>query len=341
MIWSKWRGFDKTWVSDAEAIDYKTRVHAFEDAGAWGGTQVNLTSDGADPARVGAASVTPNVFAILGVQPREGRVFTDEEARPQTPTVCVISDGLWRRRFGAADDVVGKSMLVNGIAREIVGIMPRASSCRPTTSGRGRADAAVAAWLARSDQSRKPRPVRRGAAPPGVTVAQANAELTALAQTNTQTGVYPVAMQFGFRGNDYRRGGRRRCGRRCCSSRRGRIPAAHRVRERREPAARPRGRRAREMAVRARSAPIARARAAAARRERRARGRRVGPRHRVRGARFEARASVAGTTLPRAGDIGIDAGVLGFSVGPHARDADLCSASCPRCAPRASISSIR
>src|SRR5262245_7558217 len=40
VIWSKWRGFDKTWVSDAEVTDYRTRVGAFEDAGAWGVTQV-------------------------------------------------------------------------------------------------------------------------------------------------------------------------------------------------------------------------------------------------------------------------------------------------------------
>ena len=50
MIWSKWRGFDKTWLSDAEAADYKTHIPAFEDAGAWSVQQVNLTGDG-DPAR--------------------------------------------------------------------------------------------------------------------------------------------------------------------------------------------------------------------------------------------------------------------------------------------------
>src|SRR5580765_6567423 len=66
MIWSKWRGFDKTWVSDAEALDYR-HVSAFVDAGAWGGSQVNLTGEGADPARVGAAFITPNCFAVLGV----------------------------------------------------------------------------------------------------------------------------------------------------------------------------------------------------------------------------------------------------------------------------------
>jgi hypothetical protein len=61
MIWSKWRGFDKTWLSDAEVIDYQTRVKAFSSAGAWSGLQVNLTGDG-DPVRLGASLVTSNLF---------------------------------------------------------------------------------------------------------------------------------------------------------------------------------------------------------------------------------------------------------------------------------------
>ena len=68
VIWSKWRGFDKTWLSDAEAADYKTHISAFEDAGTWGVQQVNLTGEG-DPARVGSAIVTPNLFSVLGVTP--------------------------------------------------------------------------------------------------------------------------------------------------------------------------------------------------------------------------------------------------------------------------------
>src|ERR1051326_302563 len=97
MIWSKWKGFDKTWVSDAEALDYR-KVSAFVDAGAWSGTQVNLTGDGADPARVGAAFVTPSAFAVLGVNPRVGRIFTEDEAKQTVSPCVVLSDGLWKRR---------------------------------------------------------------------------------------------------------------------------------------------------------------------------------------------------------------------------------------------------
>ena len=84
MVWSKWRGFPKTWVSDAEAIDYQTRVTAFERAAAWNVSQVNLTG-GQDPIRIGSAQVTPSLFDVLGVTPVMGRAFTDAEALADQP----------------------------------------------------------------------------------------------------------------------------------------------------------------------------------------------------------------------------------------------------------------
>jgi predicted permease len=197
VIWSKWRGFDKTWLADAEVLDYKTKVQAFEDAGAWGGTQVNLTGDGVDPARVGAAFVTPNVFNVLGVQPRQGRLFTEDDAKPKTPTVVLLSDGLWRRRFGAADNVVGQSILVNGVAREIVGIMP--PKFQLPTDYVDDAEEPTSLWLPGAlDPTNRGSHGFYGAArlKPGVTVAQANAELKSLTDSWTKQGLYPVAMEF-------------------------------------------------------------------------------------------------------------------------------------------------
>src|SRR5262249_15633378 len=45
-VWSKWRGYDKTWASDADALDYQQKIDAFESAGAWDSGQVNITGDG-------------------------------------------------------------------------------------------------------------------------------------------------------------------------------------------------------------------------------------------------------------------------------------------------------
>jgi predicted permease len=196
MIWSQWRGFPKTWVSDAEALDYRT-VPAFADAGAWSGSQVNLTGDGADPARVGAAFVTPNTFAILGVAPRLGRVFTDVEAQATVAPSVVLSDGLWRRRFGAATDVLGKTMLVNGVAREIVGIMP--PGFQLPTDFVADAEEPTELWLPlQLNQANRGSHGLYAAArlKAGATVERANAELKALTDTWTRTGLYPVAMEF-------------------------------------------------------------------------------------------------------------------------------------------------
>ena len=182
VIWSKWRGFEKTWVSDAEATDYKTRVRSFADAGAWSVAQVNLTGDG-DPIRIGAAAVTPNLFGVLGTAPLAGRVFTETEARANPATAVILSYGLWQRRF-AGEPVVGRSIQVNGIAREIVGVMPR--NFQLPTDYVIDAEEPTQIWLPYQLQ-----PDNRGnhglhaaaRLADGVTVEQANAELKSLTET--------------------------------------------------------------------------------------------------------------------------------------------------------------
>ena len=196
MVWSKWRNFDKTWVSDAEALDYKTRVQAFEDAGAWSTSTASLTGDG-EPIRVGATFVTSNLFDVLGVHPMAGRGFTEDEAKAKTPTVVVLSYGVWQRRFGGASDIVGRSILVNGVSRQIVGVMP--TGFRLPTDYVIDAEEPTELWLPLELD-----PANRGShgyyaaarLKSGVTIEQANAELITLTQTLTKDGQYPVAMQF-------------------------------------------------------------------------------------------------------------------------------------------------
>jgi predicted permease len=196
MIWSKWRSFDKTWVSDAEAIDYQTRVVAFEDAGAWSTTAVNLTGDG-DPIRIGAALVNANVFGILGVEPLIGRTFRKDEEAPVPSTVAILSHGLWMRRFGGAPDILGRRILVNGVAREIVGVMPPGFQLPTDYVVDAEEPTQLWAPFALNQANRGSHgyyAVARLA--PGATVAEANAQLTALTTKNTEDGLYPEAMQF-------------------------------------------------------------------------------------------------------------------------------------------------
>src|SRR5262245_59782194 len=97
MIWSRWTAFDKTWVSDGEVNGYRQETQTLADVAAWSDGQMNLTGDG-EPERVAAASVTANLFLVLGTSAIKGRVFTVGEDVPNGPKVAVIGYGLWQRR---------------------------------------------------------------------------------------------------------------------------------------------------------------------------------------------------------------------------------------------------
>jgi putative ABC transport system permease protein len=77
-----------------------------------------------EPARLPDAVVTSNLFSILGVPPAMGRAFTLEEEQPDRDNVVILSNGLWRRQFGADPDVLGKIVELDGKPCQIVGVMP-------------------------------------------------------------------------------------------------------------------------------------------------------------------------------------------------------------------------
>jgi putative ABC transport system permease protein len=83
----------------------------------------NLVVDG-EPERVSGRVVTPSFFSVLGVTPVRGRTFLEEEGKPGGERVIVLSDGLWRTKFGADPGIIGQSIDVNGSARQVVGVMP-------------------------------------------------------------------------------------------------------------------------------------------------------------------------------------------------------------------------
>src|SRR5687768_731146 len=65
---------------------------------------------------------------VLGVMPVMGRMFGPDEDKPGGRRVVVISEGLWRERFGGDPNIAGKTLRANGVAMEIVGVMPRHAS---------------------------------------------------------------------------------------------------------------------------------------------------------------------------------------------------------------------
>jgi len=86
--------------------------------------EMNLASEEAIE-RVPGQLVSGNYFSLLGVRPRIGRLIQpDDDRNPGAHPVCVISGGLWQRRFGSASDVIGRKVEVNGKPYEILGVTP-------------------------------------------------------------------------------------------------------------------------------------------------------------------------------------------------------------------------
>jgi predicted permease len=86
-----------------------------------------LTGDD-NPERVRGARMTASLMPLLGIAPRLGRRFTAAEDLEGTAGVAILSDGLWRRRFGADEHVLGRIVQIDGEPRTVVGVMPRGAS---------------------------------------------------------------------------------------------------------------------------------------------------------------------------------------------------------------------
>src|SRR5918911_2279510 len=103
--------------------DYRDKTKSFEAVAVETGWSATLTGTGA-PERVPASRVSGDYFRVFGVAPRLGRVFGREEDEPGKNRVVVLSDGLWRRIYGADKGAIGKPIQLNGESYTVVGIMP-------------------------------------------------------------------------------------------------------------------------------------------------------------------------------------------------------------------------
>ena len=181
MVWSynPRQGFDKDVSSFPNFDDWRRQSASFEGLSAYRGADFALTQAG-DPAQIRGAQVTPGFFEILGVAPALGRTFSAREGERGGDRVAILSHGLWETRFGGQAAVVGKPIVLNGVAHEIVGVMP-ASFAHPAT-------AVVWTPLAPSDRLADVMQAR-GAMwlqviarlKPGVTRGAAQAEMTSIA----------------------------------------------------------------------------------------------------------------------------------------------------------------
>jgi len=115
---------DQSYMAPANYVDLVRRNRSFTELAAFRGLDANLTGID-DPERVNGYRVTPSYFHVLGARPALGRMFTADDARyTDSPTVVILSDGLWHRRFGADPGIIGRVVRINDLPRTIVGVMP-------------------------------------------------------------------------------------------------------------------------------------------------------------------------------------------------------------------------
>ena len=172
-------------VSYPDFEDLRAQSRTLEGAAAYNDDTATLTGIG-EPLHLHDGVVSAALFKVLGVSPQLGRGFLPEEDNPGT-RVVVLSDRLWREKFGADSAIIGRALTLNGHSYTVVGVLPPAFQFPLDSDPR---DLWTTMGVYRvSDDGDKPMTERRGAhwlqavgrLKPGVPLAQANAELAGIA----------------------------------------------------------------------------------------------------------------------------------------------------------------
>jgi putative ABC transport system permease protein len=121
-IWLQ-RSLARNYPAAADAMELRQLRGVFEDVALFENANLNLVGDG-EPQRLQGASVSPNLFSVLGVPAALGRTFARDEDQAGRERVVLLSDALWRGRFGADRAVIGRQIRLNGSLHTIVGVMP-------------------------------------------------------------------------------------------------------------------------------------------------------------------------------------------------------------------------
>jgi putative ABC transport system permease protein len=176
LVREMWKGMPGS-VSVGNWADTKRDDRLFRYLVPTSGASMNLA--GADaPENVAGARVGWDYFHLLGVEPALGRGFLPDEDRPGADGVVVLSDGLWRRRFGADPGIVGREVRLDGVPRRVVGVMPRTLDYALWSEELWVPAAFTAAQLAEHDEHYL---TVLGRLKPGITRTQAQAELDRIA----------------------------------------------------------------------------------------------------------------------------------------------------------------
>jgi putative ABC transport system permease protein len=121
MVWENNPRFPRVWTSYPNFQDWQRSARSFEQMGAFREQAVDLTSPGA-PSHLKASQISAGFFRTLGTELPLGREFTLQEDEPGGARAVVLSNHLWRERFGGSPEALGKSVTLDGVSYSIVGV---------------------------------------------------------------------------------------------------------------------------------------------------------------------------------------------------------------------------
>jgi predicted permease len=125
-VWHKAPGINipELNMSPSNYFIYREQGRTFQDVGLYQGDSVSVTGVG-EPEQVPSLNVSDATLPILGVQPMLGRYFRREDDVPGAPQTVLLTYAYWRRKFGANPSAVGQTLVVDGKARQIIGVLPK------------------------------------------------------------------------------------------------------------------------------------------------------------------------------------------------------------------------
>ena len=116
-------GWEKSRITAADYFDWEALNSTFETTAIFQSAAANLTGNG-DPEQLLGARVSASYFDVLGVQPILGRAFMPAENLPDADPVAILGYGIWRSRFGADPGVIGRDIYLDDLTFRVVGVMP-------------------------------------------------------------------------------------------------------------------------------------------------------------------------------------------------------------------------
>ncbi|WP_438483220.1 ABC transporter permease [Oleiharenicola lentus] len=175
-IYHRSQNFPKAPYAAGGFFSVRTDNQTFETITAWQTNNFNLYTEGAEPERIEGAAVTDGFLRTLKINPVIGRDFKADEFAPGQDGAVIISYTMWQQRFGGARDVLGRTLQLNGRARQVIGVAPDQFNFPGKSQ--------LWAPFAPDDFNRTRRDLHNlqvmGRLKPGVTAQQAQADLAAL-----------------------------------------------------------------------------------------------------------------------------------------------------------------